>query len=528
MARVVHSYRMFKHIGVRLLFAFAILAQILPLLILPTAGFASYLSPDETAVAVSAVNFGLSGRMGISEPLLAQFPWLHPRSFVSIGDATMAPVGFLGLPMVVGIFGQAFGELVFLVFAALFVLSVIYPLIRFTESWHVGPRLLVVSVWLSFPTVILYANRGLFPNLNAVCLTIWAAYLIWRKRSAVRSLGAGLVLGLALAIRPVEVFWMLPWIWLAWQSREKGKHPHERKWFWYSAGGVVIIGIIYSYVAYLTYGDPFAIGYWMRDAVIVGAGGAASVAMARWPFGFHPMNVWFNVKNYLFGYLAPWTILTILAAIATWKQKRLRRAWFVGAWTIISLILVYGQAIYQDHVGLNVTSTGNSFLRYLIPLAPVAALAIGALAEWFTKKINRKYAYVLVGMIVVSLYIFGAWTALSRDDEGVLADVRVRKENTDILFDTMQLVPSNAIILSDRSDKIFFPAFTVASPLPPASEIYRLLQTTNRPVELYTRTLDPHRLYVLGSSNISVDELLSGQTESLYSLGFLNTANTTP
>ncbi|MBU1349206.1 hypothetical protein KJ781_04025, partial [Patescibacteria group bacterium] len=64
---------------------------------LSVSGGGVFLSPDETAVAVAARFLGEHGTFRIAEPLVSDHSWLHPRSFVSTGDA-MVPVGFLGMP----------------------------------------------------------------------------------------------------------------------------------------------------------------------------------------------------------------------------------------------------------------------------------------------------------------------------------------------------------------------------------------------------------------------------------------------
>lgn len=504
-----------RSVGIRLCIGVAVIAWIVPFLILPSLGSGNYLSPDETAVVVASSALLERGSMRIPDDLTESFPWLHPRSFVT-ASGSIVPVGFLGMPLIFGLLRGLLGDFALAAFPFLLAISVVIPLVQFTRNWKPGSRLVVLSVWLSFPTVILYANRGTFPNLNALCLTIWAVYLVWSKRSLLRSLSAGLIFGLALAIRPIELFWMLPWLWLAWRSRLDAKRKKEGLQLLGIGIGVYLVVMAYLILSYRTYGNPFAIGYWLRDPIIDGLSGISQpvAPVSTWPFGFHPTNVFFNVSRYFGLYLAPWGLLTLLSGIVAWKNRTLRPYLFVGLWTIVSLVLVYGQAIYQDHVGFNVTSTGNSFLRYLLPLSCIAALSIGALFEWLSTRINRSHWKTLVVLTGTVLYIFGTWTALKRDDEGLLKVASDLKGYSDIRAQAVKKLAPDTIILSERSDKIFFPKFRAVSPLPLPEEISRL--SAEYPVALYTREIDMDTLMEYAMANIALELVHEGERESLY------------
>lgn len=499
----------------RLCIGIAVLAWISPFLILPSRGTGVYLSPDETAVVAASTAFLERGSMRIPDDVTSSFPSIHPRSFISTPGA-IVPVGFLGMPMILGVLRGFIGDLALVAFPFLLSISIVFPLIQFTRNWKPASRILAMSVWLSFPTVILYANRGMFPNLNALCLTIWALYLIWSKRSSMRSLSAGVLFGLALAIRPIEFFWMLPWFWLAWRFRLDARRHHERMQLLFVGIGMYLVFMTYLIVAYRTYGNPFAVGYWMHDPVLDASSGIAQSASSGsfWPFGFHPMNVFFNVSRYFGLFLAPWAVLTLFSGLAAWKSKSSRPYLLVGLWTIVSLVLVYGQGIYQDHIGLNVASTGNSFLRYLLPLSLIASLSIGSLSEWVSTRIDRGHWKTLVVVTAATLYLVGTWTALKRDDEGLLKVVNDLNGYSEIRSEAVKKLAPNTIVLSERSDKIFFPVFRAASPLPSPEEISSL--SYENPVALYIRKPDTERLIDFANANIDLELIVDGERESLY------------
>lgn len=470
--------------------------------VLPSLHIPIYLSPDETAAARASRSFGEGLTMRIPDPILREYPWIHPRSLVSQGDA-MVPVGFLGLPILMGIVWSLFHEWGIVLLTPLLAMSAAYPLWRFSRTFGVIGQVATVTTWLSFPTVILYANRGAFPNLPVVCLMLWATLLIWEHRSWMRSACAGVVFGLAMSIRPVEVIWAIPWMIAAWQMRPGAKKEKE---LWdmilFLSAAVFVLGCA-SLVAWMTYRDPFVIGYALRDPVMGDASvmGPASTVTVGWPFGFHPRNVLFNARVYFAGYLGPWALCTIVAAVI-WIKRGMRAVPLLAGWTFVALCAMYAGTIYQDHVGLNVASLGNSFLRYTLPLAPFIAISVGSLAAWLEHCISREHARTLALLATALLFLCGTWTAVKRDDEGIEADAKQIQSYATILSLAEEKLPAETIILSERSDKIFFPRFRVASPVPDESSIQHLVHDGRYPVAFFGLTADTRseqRVYTVGN-----------------------------
>ncbi len=481
--------------------------------VLPSIGTGIFLSPDETANAVSARLFSQSGQMRFTEPLLREFPWMHPRSFVT-QNATMVPVGFLGMPILLGIVRAFVGEWSLVFVTPLLALSVIFPLWRFMARVGRAAQIATVLTWLSFPTVILYANRGLFANLPVVCLTVWACFLLWELKVSAQGgsasggkslksiqtitslqlkvLLAGLVTGVALAMRPMEILWIVPWLAVAWRCRQDRRahfawHPHVL-----FAIGTFIPLAIASYVAWKTYGSPFTIGYFLRDPIISATSDArlATSYVAQWPFGFHPRNVLFNLMSYFGKMLWPWTIIALAGIATLWKRNSARPYLYTAGWTIIALTLVYGQAIYQDHVGVNVISIGNSFVRYLLPLAVFISLTSGYVC---TKIISYAHGALYVTLLGF-LAMFGTRLALMQDAEGIIPARRELRRYHEIRDATVQELKARATVFSERSDKIFFPPFRVASPIPDKTTVRNYIDfhenMTGEHTYLFTETLN--------------------------------------
>jgi hypothetical protein len=491
--------------------------------VIPFFGSVVFLSPDETANAVMARAFASQGTMRIEDPLLRDAPWLHPRSFVTQGNA-MVPVGFLGLPMALGAVKWLFGEVMMLLFVPMLVISVAYPLWQFMKRFGRVSQIATVAAWFSFPTVVLYANRGLFPNLPVVCLVLWSSYFLWRSRSSVSFLLSGILFGFALTIRPVEFFWMAAWIWLAWRMRENHIELTFRRIGYFLVGATIPLGSA-CLIAWRTYGSPFAVGYVLHDSVIPAVQPTSSLAkdggsiLSRWPFGFHPRNVWFNVKAYLFGPWAPWTILAIASGALSWSKKGARPFILVSLWTVAVTVMLYGQAIYQDHVGVNITSMGNSFLRYLLPLTPIFAISVGRFVSYISEYAHKpRGAHALMSLAIAAVVLMGTSMALRSDNESILPATDELRRYVVIRASTFERFGPQTIVLSERSDKIFFPTFRAVSPLPPKEQIHELVEQAPATVAFFSTTLDPRGLVPWESAGIGLRPIFTNENQTMYIL----------
>jgi hypothetical protein len=457
---------------------------------IPSLGAGIFLSPDETAAAAAARRFAATGAMVFPNPASGAFPWLHPRSFVNQPGERMVPVGFLGLPALVGAASIAIGDLALLLVgpaSAALGAWALWRLFRDRPEWE---RAGAVLAWLSFPPVLLYANRGLYPNLPVVALVL-AGLAAWRHASASSSrVLAGFAVGLAAAIRPTEIVWIAAWVAAAaWLERKEGR-PRGSGWFFALAGCAVPL-VLVAAVHALTYGAPWLVGYALRDPAIVAASATPVAPRWTWPFGFHPRAMWFHIRGYLFGSLLPWTLAVAGAAFAwLWPHRVERKPWrahpeawslFVaGGWTLAAVVLMYGQAVYQDHVGVNVVSSGNSFLRYALPLAPFFALAVGRLVQAARDEVRippavRKPA---AAVLVAAFVALGIFQATYRDEEGIAASRRALAGYARIRGEAVSALPPRTTVFSDRSDKIFFtPEAPSVSLMPPLAEIGRFVAT---------------------------------------------------
>lgn len=499
--------------------------------VLPTADSPVLASPDETAVFIASSRMSDWQPAVIAEPLAEEFPWLHPRSWISHGQY-IVPVGFLGWPWLLSFFG-IFGEKLPMFIATLLILSSAYPLYRLLLPFGRRGAFWGTAVYLTFPPFILYANRSLFANGAVVAGFLWSLLLLKvlgertlpdKKRHAL-ILTTGLVIGLTIAVRPVEALWMAPWfIWAGWNISYTKKHA---AWF---IGGLALVALPLMFQALLVYGSPMLSGYLLSDnplpyevrSELVQPEPEREIFDRFLPYGLHPKNIWWNIRSFFFGYLWAWMIPLVGFFALYYKKIKRPRSWkevfhplWLSLWTAGVLLVIYGSGIYFDHVRVGAITLGNSFLRYLLPI--VIAISVAVAYLWQAAEGKTKYVAALT-VLCVGLGGFGGYKALSADDESLLATRPELERYVEVRAAADEWFDEKDVILSERSDKIFFPDFRAVSPLPPESEIGRLVNETDLSIGLYTRPLSQKDKDTWRKYGVDVIELGSFAREKLYLL----------
>jgi sulfur transfer complex TusBCD TusB component (DsrH family) len=481
-----------------------------------------FASPDETAVMVfaRAWEFGEGFRLphGLPEQL-EHFQSFHPRSMIRQGDY-LVPVGFLGMPLIISfveMLGQGLGAYLTLIL----VLSAIYPLWRLAKKTNPRVAIITVFIFLTFPTILLYVNRGLFPNLPVVALTIWAVWALagvrrWEKASVIRAVIGGISVGLAFIIRPVEAVWIIPWVaWAIWLGLRTTKNElittTKRFLPYVIAGAIALLICFYGvYLAMQTYpyhsniSDQPVIGYLLGDRVdarIIEGTPAAFVEYTEpaavregwekyFPFGFHPRVMWENIRVFLLGYLGIWTGVAFFGAFVSLRKRWNKDSFIFLAlvgWTFLSLLIFYGQALYSDNIRGN-PSLGNSFLRYMLPLVPIIAYGCARLIdEVWSKSIRGR---ILGVSAVIFFLLFGTTIAFANDEEGILQTQYELQRYSLIRSQAEHVVKKPGIIISERSDKIFASGpFVTVSPMPSDEDLDELTELTDS-IYMFHRTFD--------------------------------------
>lgn len=487
--------------------------------VLPRTTTTIFASPDETAVALFARGWTFHEGFRIPTGLpqaASEIAGLHPRSMVQ-QEAWLVPVGFLGMPMLAMPFEKIWeGSAGFL--TLLLVISSVFPLWQFASRMGRRAALTASVVYLSFPIVLLYANRGLFPNLPVVALGLWSVWLVGEKERWKIIVG-GLLLGLALTIRPVEGLWLIPWVvWRAW-----------KKDWWIAVLATLIFPVLGYLAAVQTYQTIHpTIGYWVADHPMRVTAGIRETlvelelpqATQVLPYGIHPRTLQLNIRLFWLEMFWPWIFLAFAGVVQLWWRDRI--TWkspviWLGAWTVVVICLFYGQALYLDNIR-GTPAIGNSFLRYSLPLVPLLALAIGAWAELLMRDKRRT---IIATAVIIALALFGVGTAIARDEESIAKTQRELQRYVEIRTEAAQLLKPGTIVVSERSDKIFagLPNIVAVSPLPSMETIQwivgrDLVTAAHAPsIAWFHRKLTPQEME---ASAMKLTELLHQGNEVLY------------
>ena len=500
---------------------------------LPVSQGDMWMSPDETAVATSAATFVANRSFLFPVILSDRFAWVHPRSFVYLpANKMLAPVGFLGLPALLSLPYKAFGVLGMNLFTPVLVLLTLFAIWRILpQRWSKAAKVLTLVMWATFPTVVLYANRGLFAQLPVACLAIWGwwgmATSVGGRRSevgrqrtinALKVFLAGLAFGLAAVIRPTELPWLLPVLAFALLWRNSKLNPdannlERAKLAWWQWSAFVmpcfVILALGAWFGYDTYGKWWVSGYQIRPQAVAVAGDATTTIMntdivsvfQTLPFAFHPRIIWWNLSHYHGTIMWPWLLATAGTLVLlgygfflkskTWDRATrwrglLRWDIFALIWPAFWTVAFYGNGLYQDNIRLGEVTLGNSFLRYTLPATLALVVASGYVIQRMWAHWSLKILAVCLAMALASV---GLWTALSRDAEGVLANVEEIARYHGLRELAKDDFDENGVIVSERSDKVFFPSRLSVSPMPTDDQIHDLL-VNGHPVGALMTTQD--------------------------------------
>ena len=499
---------------------------------LPSAGLTVYASPDETAMAVAAREIGAHFHAYLSEPLAVAFPWLHPRSWVS-QDGKITTVGFIGWPMIASVFWKIFGDRSLPWIGGLLILSAAYPFYRLLRRrFEPLAAFLGTLVAFTYPAMILYANRGLFPNAPVLACGLWTLWLIDRLRSNPKTgvaswIALGLLVSATTIIRPVELVWILPWwIWTGW-----GMKAARKQWIAAILSFFVLLIPVFI-LQHQASGHWWSFGYLLKDNIVPSASASVvpSVASRPWwlPFGFHPRNILFNMRSFLLGLVWPWMLaigLAFIASVLALKRRlfdvRQSAPILIAAWTVLILLLVYGNGKYADNIQPDAVTIGNSFLRYLLPLALIVGWSVAYLSRYIRRLRVRPLRAAALSILIlfsVALAVQGVLSATVNDAEGLATTRGELIRYAAFREEAKQWLNPSQTVFSDRSDKIFFPAFRAVSPMPPLNDVATFIRNENATSGLFIRPMAQSDKDAWRSAGVDVSAVGASGREQLYLL----------
>jgi len=453
-------------------------------------------SPDENANHVFAVGFAETGMLHRVEPLNLELDGaVHPRS-VKVVDNLQVPGGFVGLPLIFGALGKAVGTmnipLLTPVFALLGVLTwglLMRRLFGNTVGACAAFLLAVNPAWWY------WSARSMMPNVPFLSLVLIAAcfFVVRPFGTAVERRGleglhllrnadyalAGIFAGLALAVRPPELYW------LALAAVVAAVVVRRLPWKGIAVAAVFLAMTMAPFLMLnlSLYGGVLSTGYGDVAATVsdeahqgMGARLLGPLRPVLFPLGFAPRTALANFWTYGLKFFWWWTAVVAASGVylaylrrkapcTAETSRRVGVLLAVSAAVAIWLVPFYGSYVISDNSDPSAVTIGSSYFRYWLPLfvlstAPVAAAAARLLE---TKRRGITIAVLIAAAALLSIAsgaaVFGA------PQEGLSA---VRASLVDNLAKReviLEMTEPDAIVIAERSDKIIYPERAVIYPL---------------------------------------------------------------
>lgn len=336
------------------------------------------------------------------------------------------------------------------------------------------------------------------------------------KKNLILYLAAGLAVGGAAAVRTSEVIWIA--VLLLAVVIIFRKLIDWRIGIWIALIGMIISMIPIFYQNNKLYGNALTFSYTVGPekaevaSTQAGSGKASELVSgsvniiekifnniaglfekAIFPFGIHWDNISANVWNYGIWLVWPFALLSLFGCVLFFRNgiinfiyssvrrssdKRVMLIYFILYLFIAGyLMLYYGSWKINDNIlGSNLVSLEQAYARYWLPIyifgLPFAAMAAqtlikNALAILSNRcadsrgKIRKIARNAILGFAVLLLFNFSVSSAVLESNTG-LAKVRQNTlEYKEVALKAKRTIKLNAVIVSGKADKIFFPEFKV-------------------------------------------------------------------
>lgn len=415
--------------------------------------------PDETANYFWSVQYAEKNLLSYSEPLneVAKNQ-IHPRSFNVREDGTVVPGSFLGLILLYGVIGKITGSLAIIYFTPfLGALSAVllYGIVKqfFDKNCAMVSSLLL----LIHPAWWYYSVTSMLPNVAFIFFVLLSVYFFIDKKNSLSYAFSGMALGVALGIRPSEFLWLVILYFGIFLMKKNILKLKNLLIF------AVFTGILLTPVLYYQkqiYGSTISSGYdqlYQENVCQI----CTVITSLLLPFGFHPNTAistyWEN------GVMLFWifSLLTFAGILFMVYDKNQQKNTVIG-YTVFSificgwLILYYGSWRFSDQMTVDLNRIGDSRIRYWLPvyiiLLPFAAMSLLYFVKYFKKL--QKHALII---LLVGIGSFSAYQTLWANQDSIMP---VKQRIIEYRLNAAainQLTEENAVIITVRKDKVFFP-----------------------------------------------------------------------
>ncbi len=476
----------------------------------PFATPAIFNSPDETANYFFVSRYAENGSFFSSEPLNYFLSGaLHPRS-ISWNGYALVPQGFIGLPLFYGWLAKISGMAsvkFFTPLLAVFGALAFYGIIK--RIFCARTAAISYGLLLIFPAYWYYASRFLYPNVPFTALLLIAAWAA--INGALHHGGAkryliifSASLSAALAIRPVEAFWVLPAVIMVFIFYRENFSWHK---FFYSAiiAGFAAIPVLANNL--FLYGNIFGSGYTLDQAIGAGSGQLAAPAVcgicAISPYGLHLRAIAKNINFIFVKYLWWFSVLAAFGFLISFfskKKKEISAYLAVAALLSAWLLIYYGSGVFTDNPN-GIITLGDSHFRYWLPVFIIMIPFAGVAIRRTIFRLRPFYKIIFGGAGLFLLAVFSIYTAVFSLDDGLLAVKKNLENSYRVKMEVLGITDSDGIIITGRQDKMFFPERSVlyAPNIADPRLFFNLKKMENEKFYIYTIGPSSEEFYIMGN-----------------------------
>lgn len=451
---------------------------------------------------------------------------IHPRS-VNVVDGQLVPMSFLGMILIFGYLGKlvTVGGTIFLTpFFAAITIFPFYFLIRKIISDR-GALLTTFLLATSAPFWYYASHVMLHQILFISLLLIGLAFLTATNlRDYSRTFIGMFFIGLALTVRTVEIIWVLPLILTLFLIYAR------QKWYWFFLAGIV--GLAIPFISILSvnntiYGNYLSTGYLQMNStaglidrlptefVIDEPSIITSLVKAIFiPFGLHERNILLTVQKYLLEFYWPYLILALIGLItfifSKNKTKNLIVYTALSLFTVTCLIFYYGNWQLADPDILKYNFINSSYVRYWLSVYILILPSIGYLFDRISNWNKKILFWVIVPCSMILLFVY-SFNLVYFNQNGLIKEKNDLNKYYFQYFQTANLMEDNAIIITDRTDKLFFPKYQVV-----------VFRNDYSIFPELRKIIDKYPIYYLSEMDDAINQKMNSEKLKPLALQFIN------
>jgi 4-amino-4-deoxy-L-arabinose transferase-like glycosyltransferase len=362
------------------------------------------------------------GHLKIDQRFATEMPWPHPEwAFAPLAyrpspdGETMVPTYPPGLSLLMAGARMISPCLLYYIAPVCGALLVVFTYLIGRRFFSSSTGVVAAVLTASSPTVL---YMSLLPMSDVPAAACWVAALLMAAPSSVgRALAAGVLTGLAVAIRPNLVpLALFPWLLTLpdWRDKRRAVVPTLA----FAAGTAPFIGFVAWINAYL-HGSPFTSGY---GSLLPGF--AVDHAMS-------------NLSRYPRWWLESQGVLTFLFLACLFRRHAGRRREAI-------VLLLFSAAVFLCYL-FYMPFDAWWFLRFLLPAIPFAFIFCADAVQWLTSRFSQtvRLAALLAFTVVATIHAVG----FSRDAGiSTIGEGEQKYVETGVFVD--RVTPPDAVIVS--------------------------------------------------------------------------------